>query len=112
MSGMATAKLVHKPGESIRTWMDFTGQLADDEVLTGTPTVTLYSGSGLTLSSPTVNTAVIERHGLPDIAIGKAVLYRREDGVDGTTYVVDVLCSTDLMNVRGGRQEIICSHVA
>ena len=71
----------------------FDERLADGDSLTGTPSVTLAVGSGLTLGTPSINAAATTINGQRRVA-GTIVTFAVSAGVDETDYVIDVVCST------------------
>ena len=72
--------------------VSFVDKLSVGELLTGTPTVT--TAAGLTLSSKAISTADEVIDGITYLA-GQLVKFHAADGVAGTVYTIDVLCSTD-----------------
>ena len=82
MSSKLTAKERHSctAGMTQIEHVDFTKHLRDGELLTGTPTVSVETGSGeVTVSSPQVNTATIELKGVESprtAAVGEVATFK------------------------------------
>jgi len=79
------------------------------ESLTGTPTVVELLTSDLTFASESINSAATDVEGRT-IAIGKAVSFFVQGGVAGTTYSVQVTCSSNSspVQVRSFAVELEC----
>lgn len=82
----ARETLVKQPGETLTFDFDFSNLLSSGETLTGTPAVTVQSGSGLSLGTPTIEGRTVK------VAVG--------DGVNGSDYIVQCSVATSLGNVR------------
>lgn len=91
-----TPKLKH-PSESRVYGVDFTRLLTAGETLTGTPTVTV-SPSGVTATSPAVNSSTFEDDDEVTIAVGKGVQVRLAGGSDSVDYLVTVTVGTSQSN--------------
>lgn len=81
------------PSEVRNCAVSFANVLDTGELLTGTPTVVSVP-SGLTFSSPIVNTGALTINGV-SVAIGKAVQFRASGGTSGVKYQIEVSCGTD-----------------
>jgi len=82
----ARETLVKQPGETLTFSFDFAALLDSGETLSGSAAVTVQSGSGLSLGSPTIAGKLVK------VAVG--------DGVDGRDYVLQCSAATSLGNVR------------
>ena len=80
--------------EVLNAAVNFSGKLSSGEKLTGTPVVVEVTTTDLTLGSKVVSTAIVEISGI-DVPIGEAVQFSVSGGVAGTTYTVNVSCTTD-----------------
>lgn len=76
--------------------IDFTADLNDDELLTGTVTVTENTTTDLTIANKQVNVAIIDINGV-DVAVGKAVMFSVDaaNAVAGQLYILDLSVATD-----------------
>jgi len=78
--------------------VNMSGKLRADELLTGTPTVTV-SPSGLTLGSPTISTdammAVDAKGRVALVDAGKVIIVSASAGAADAEYTITVICSTD-----------------
>ena len=83
--------------------VDMRGVLDDAETLTGTPTITPPTGSGLVFTNKTVNSATIEVNGV-SLAAGQAVQFKA-DATAGVVarYELDIVCGTSAGQTRHGR---------
>lgn len=93
--------------ETRRLAMSLEGELDDDELLSGTPTVTA-SPSGTTISGVAINDAQ-ETIGPDTVAIGKAVVLLVAGGTAGTRYTLTLSCGTDLGQtvIKKGYVEVV-----
>lgn len=91
---------IKQAGETVNCGMNMSAELASDETITGTPTVT-GSPSGLTINNISVITEQTTIDGRR-VAIGQGVLFRIAGGTADTTYTITVTCSTDAGQVRIG----------
>lgn len=82
--------------EAVGVAVSFVGKLREGELLTGTPTV---SGSGLTLSSASVNTGPIQVLG-ETCPAGTAVTFTVSGGSADTDYNILVSCGTTSSQTR------------
>lgn len=71
----------------------FDERLASGDTLTGTPTVSLAVGSGLTLGTPSINAAAAVING-ERRAAGTIITFAVSGGTDEANYIIDVVCST------------------
>lgn len=76
--------------------VDFSGQLDDGELLTGTPTVTAPVGSGLVLTQKQVNASAVTINDV-SCAAGTAVQFKCDatSATAGSRYEVEIICGTD-----------------
>lgn len=79
-------------GETRNAAVSFDSWLGEDELLTGTPTVTA-SPSGLTISNAQVNTGTVVVNGL-EVPIGHGVIFTVTGGSSCTYYIITVTVST------------------
>lgn len=111
MSVQAPDTIDKHPSESLTIPIDFTGLLQSGETLSGTPTIAVISGAGLTIATPAVvATAYTKRNG-NSIAVGKGVTLVASSGTVGVTYRVQATCSTTDGNTRIGDVLILVSRV-
>lgn len=83
--------------------VSFIGKLDTGELLTGTPTVTAQTGSGLVLSQKSVLSEAATINGVSHVA-GQAVQFKADAsaGVAGT-WTIDMSCATDNGQTLFGR---------
>lgn len=98
-SAYAEERRVQISTESVLRYVNFTRILADDETLSGTPTITV-SPTGPTIASPVVTTATYTNDYGTTVAIGKAVQFRVSGGTAGTEYLLTVTCTTSSGDTR------------
>ena len=94
MSILAPQIQVKTEDEIRNVAVDFTNKLDSGELLDGTPTVALESGSGLTFDDETVSVAALTILGRT-VAIGMAVQFSVTGGTAGTQYRIVVTCGTN-----------------
>ena len=84
------------PTETRNHAVDFSGKIEPNELLTGTPTLSVSPTTSpvLATASPQVNTTIRKINGKL-CAPGKAVLFRASGGTSGTAYVITASCVTD-----------------
>ena len=86
-------------GATRRCAVDFTDDLRDSELLTGTPTAAEQTTSDLTISDVQRNTAAITIKGV-SVAIDNAVTFLVSGQNAGTEYTVRVTCGTDATDAQ------------
>ncbi len=101
----STARQIHEVTtlEVAVVSVDMRGLLDDAETLTGAPTITPPTGSGLTFTNKTVNSATIEVNGV-SLTAGQAIQFKA-DATAGVAarYDVDIVCGTSAGQTRHGR---------
>ena len=99
---MSTAKELHTKAtaETKDLVVDCAGDLADQEQITGTPTVVVSAPNDLIITGITVNDEVLNEPGRSDIQIGQGIRAFIGGGTSGTTYTITFSYETD------GEQEL------
>ena len=85
--------------------VSFSGKLDENELLTGTPTVTDATGD-LTLNNKAVNTAALKIN-RATVPVGEAVQFSVAGGTAGEQYIINILCSTDSSPAETLEQNVI-----
>lgn len=84
--------IVKTTGETLNAGVDFQKLLATDELLTGTPTLTVPSGIAAT--TPLVNTATFFNRRNRRVPVNKGVTFIVSGGTDKERYEIIVSCAT------------------
>lgn len=93
MSSVVPERRTKTEDEVRNVAVDFTQELDSGELLAGTPTITESTGD-LTISNKAVSTSSLTING-STVATGGAVQFKVSGGTAGTTYTINIQCSTD-----------------
>ena len=85
--------------EVVNVECDWRAMLNEDELLTGTPTITEVTSSDLTLSNKAVNTAALTILG-EDVGISQETTFTITGGSANTDYTVQIQTTTDASNAQ------------
>lgn len=84
--------------ESVLYNIDFTGNLAESETLTGSPSASISPSTDVTLGTPAINVATFVNNDGDTVAVGKGVTVRVSTLTAVTDYILKVKCSTTASN--------------